>query len=856
MLRKPPRRSLEGLAFGEWNSTDRSRASDGRSRRFLLQLLLAIVLLSSILRPCFLLGQNPVLTYHADPARSGLYPTETLLTPANVNSTQFGRLFSYAVDGFVAGQPLYVSNVAIPGLGTHNVVYITTQHDSVYAFDADNLGSGTPLWHVSFINPSAGVTSVPMSEQLCFETGFSEIGIMGTPVINQTTGSSGATGTLYVVAKTKEVSGSTTNYIFRLHALDITTGLEQFGGPVVISASLTAPNGNIDTFPLPKQYQRPALLLQGGIVYIGFGSNGCDFNAWGWLFAMDSGIVSGTLQQLAFFNADPNQPYGASMWMSGSGPAGDGAGNVFLSTANGTFDFSTGGPDLGDSILKLSYTGGVLGLEDYFTPSDQENMAAHDLDLGSGGVMLLPPQPGPNPNLLVQAGKTGTIYLVNRDAPMGEYNETGNANVQFLTNALGHVYSTPTYWNNVVYFTALNDVVKGFTLNNGLLSNIPSMISNRVYSGGIPLISANGSTNGILWAVFNTAQPTLYAFDGASLLELYSSEQRPRDVLGLAAHFVTPIVANGKVYVGTQTQLVAYGLRPFLTPTAGNNQSGTVGTVLPVALSVQAVNSSGAGVPGVVVNFSDGGRGGTFSNPTGTTDSTGTATTSYTLPKRAQSFTIKATASGYLVGSFAELAVVGPPAAIVVVSGIKQTGTAGSPLPAPIAVRIKDQYNNSLPGLPVSFIDGGVGGTFSTNPVNTDATGTATVSYTLPTRARSVIVNASYSTLQVLLPEKGVAGSPASQKLVSGNNQTGAPNTQLTKPLIVDVMDTYGNPVSGVSVGFSDGSAGGVFSVNPVITGSNGQASVTYTTPSVTGSVSVTASVSGINSVTFQETVQ
>src|SRR5580700_3306532 len=826
---------------------------------FLRMLCPALVLLAAALQPLSSSGQAPVLTYHGDATRSGLYDNETLLTPANVNSTQFGKLFSYPVDGIVDGQPLYVPNVSISGT-THNVVFVTTQHDSVFAFDADNPGSGTPLWQVSFINPSAGVTTVPSTEQGCTFTGFTEIGIMGTPVINLTTGSNGNTGTLYVVAKTKEVSGSTTNYFSRLHALDITTGLEQFGGPVVISASIVAPDGNTVTFNPLLQFQRPALLLQNDVVYVAYGSNGCDITATGWLFAMDSGISSGVLQQLAVMDMAPDQAWGDSIWMAGGGPAGDGNGNVFLATANGIFDFSTGGADIGDSILEFSYAGGTLNLEDYFTPYNQGYMADNDKDLGSGGVMLLPTQAGPYPNLLVQSGKLGTIYLVDRDpGNMGRYNPTSNSCLQSLTGALGPLFSTPTYWNNTVYFTAFNDYVKGFSLNNGMLSTSPTVATNRTYSGSASFISANGSTNGILWAVFDPKAPTLYAFDATSLISLYNSgENSSRDTLGTVVHFVPPMVANGKLYIGTGStssanKLIAYGLLAYLTPTAGNHQTGTVGTILPVTLSVLAVYIQETGVPNVTVKFS-GGAGGTFSNSSSVTDSTGTVYTSYTLPKKAQTLTLSATATGYLTTSLTEVAAPAAPSTMVTVSGVNQTGTAGSPLPAPILVRLKDQYGNGVPGLPVTFSGPG---TFSANPVTTDSTGSASVSYTLPRKAEIVFVTASYSTLPPLhIKEQGVAGNPTTQTLVSGNNQTAPPNTQLTSPLVVEVSDMYGNPVTGASVSFSDNGAGGMFSADPVITGSNGQASVNYTTSSQPGAVSITASGNSVNSVMFTETVQ
>lgn len=700
--------------------------------------------------PLFSAAQTPVLTYHGDNSRSGAVTSETLLTPANVNSKQFGKLFPpYTVDGFIVGQPLYLPNVQIPASGVHNVVYVATQHDSVFAFDADNPGSGAPLWQTSFINPANGVTTVPISVQGCKNTGYTEVGIMGTPVIDT------VTGTLYVVAKTL-VSGSA---VFQLHALDVTTGLDKFGGPTTISGSVLSTSGNTVTFnPLP-QFQRPALLLNNGVLEIGFGSNGCDLNAQGWLLAYDSGVSSGMLQQLAVFNASPNTTYGASIWQSGIGPAADSEGNVFFATANGTFDFYTGGPDLGDSVLKMSYSSGTLGVEDYFTPYNQSVMAAKDLDLGSGGVLLLPTQPGSDPNLLVAGGKTGTIYLVDRDN-LGQYNSGSNQNLQTLAGAVGPIYSSPVYWNNTVYYAANNDLIKGFglSLNNlgwSALSTTPTITSAiKVAAAGVPAISSNGLSSGILWVPLNPSNPYLAAYDATTLLQLYNSSQvSGRDTLGGVAHFVTPLIANGKVYVGTKTQLVAYGIFPFLSTTGGNRQSGIVGTTLPVPLSVQAVNSSGIGVAGVGVSFSDGGKGGTFNPQNATTDNTGTATTVYTLPAKPQSLTITALASGYLQTSFSATAVVGPPTGIGPVSGQNQYGPAGTQLPNPIVVRLRDHNNNSVPGLPVSFSDSGAGGSFSANPVTTGANGQASVFYTLPPVAKKVTITASYSTLKVNITE-------------------------------------------------------------------------------------------------------
>ncbi|HTS09748.1 MAG TPA: hypothetical protein VMP68_29550, partial [Candidatus Eisenbacteria bacterium] len=351
-------------------------------------------------------------TYHNDNLRTGVNNGETVLTSANVNSAQFGKLFSYALDGIAFASPLYVANVNIPQNGYHNVVYVATENDSVYAFDADGR-SATPLWHVSFLK--SGVTPVP-----CADVGEcgdipDQIGITGTPVIDQ------SSGTLYVVAKTEEG----TQYVQRLHALDITTGAEKFGGPVVLQGSTPGSGdgtsgGNVSFDPLHEN-QRPALLLSNGVVYVGFASHG-DNHPWhGWVL----GYSAATLQQVLVYNVTPNG-YGGGIWQGGGGLAGDADGNIYFTTGNGTFDVNTGGTDYGDSVEKLTAAGKV---PDYFTPHDQSNMEANDLDLGAGGPVLLIDQTGgPYPHLLVSAGKTGTIYVINRDS-MGGYSPNGDGQI-------------------------------------------------------------------------------------------------------------------------------------------------------------------------------------------------------------------------------------------------------------------------------------------------------------------------------------------------------------------------------------------------------------------------------------------
>ena len=503
-------------------------------------------------------------TFHNDTARTGQDLNETVLTPSNVNSSTFGKLFSYDLDGMTFASPLYLANVNIPGKGYHNVVYVATEHDSVYAFDADGLSS-TPLWQVSFINPAAGVTTVPAADT--GETGDipNEIGITGTPVIDP------ATGTLYVVAKTKEVSGGTTTYVQRLHALDITTGAEKLGGPVVIQATVPGTGNGSSGGQLPfsplHENQRPALLLSNGVVYLGFSSHGDVEPFHGWLLGYDAT----TLQQVLVFNSAPNGDHGG-IWMNGDGPAVDASGNLYFITGDGTLDADTGGNDYGDSFVKLSTSGTV---QDYFSPSVQSTLDANDLDLGSGGVLLLPDQSGSHAHEMVSAGKNGTIYLVDRDN-MGGFDSSSDHVVQELVNVFttvtgieGGNFSSPVYFNGSVYFSPVQDHIQAFGLSNGLLTTSPTSKTATVFNsrGGTLSISANGSSNGILWAVESTGSTTpgiLHAYDASKLsTELYNSGQAgTRDTLDVWLKFTLPVVANGKVFVSGVNQLTVYGLLP------------------------------------------------------------------------------------------------------------------------------------------------------------------------------------------------------------------------------------------------------------------------------------------------------
>jgi len=393
-------------------------------------------------------------THHNDIARTGQNLREFALSPATVNQTQFGMIFSCGVDGFVYAQPLYVANLAIPGQGTHNVVFVATEHDSVFAFDGDNT-TCSQLWMTSFIDPSAGITTVPSDDVQDFSID-PEIGITGTPVIDP------QSGTLYVVAKTKE-NGS---YFQRLHALDITTGAEKFSGPVVIQASLPGVGDGNDGENVPfdplRQNQRAALLLANGVVYIAFASYGDAKPYHGWVL----GYNAATLQQVAVFNDTPNGSNGG-IWQSGEGPSADASGNIFVISGNGTFDADVGGIDFGDSFLKLSTNGGGLTLVDFFTPFNQAFLNSNDLDLGSTGTLLLPDQTGTaHPHLVLGAGKDGNAYLVDRDN-MGHFRSTDNSQIVQTIAISGSIYGTPASWQNNIYFLPHNDRLKAFQLSGG-----------------------------------------------------------------------------------------------------------------------------------------------------------------------------------------------------------------------------------------------------------------------------------------------------------------------------------------------------------------------------------------------------
>lgn len=506
-------------------------------------------------------AQVNVTTFRNDNSRTGQNLAETKLTLANVNVDKFGKLFSQTVDGAVYAQPLYLSSVKVPGKGIHNIIVVVTEHDTLYAFDADsNTGvNAAPLWTRSFLRADKGITTVSSNDVSCDDL-TPEIGITGTPVIDA------STKTIYLVSKAKNTT--TGKYMQRLHALNAANGGDKFGSPRIIQAKVAgsgdgSSNGFI-MFDPQREHQRSGLLLQNGAVYIAWASH-CDVSPYhAWVMSYDAK----TLTQTGVWNSTPNGGLGG-VWQAGGAPAADSLA-VYMATGNGTFTVDEGGKDYGDSIVKLGPpSANALPILDYFTPFNEASLNGADADLGSGGVLLLPDQTGPHAHLLVQSGKEGTVYLINRDN-MGKFNSSNNSQiVQSLTTAVGGMFSTPAFWNNNIYFGGANDNLQAFTFNTstGLISTSSSSESSLRYGwpGSVPSISASGNSNAIVWTVQTDAGSglaVLHAYDATNLSkELYNSSlNSSRDSAGPRIKFSAVTIANGKVIVPASGKITVYGL--------------------------------------------------------------------------------------------------------------------------------------------------------------------------------------------------------------------------------------------------------------------------------------------------------
>ena len=505
--------------------------------------------------PCAV--SQSVLTYHNNNARTGLNSAEATLTLSNVNSSSFGKLFTLTVDGLVDGQPLYLSAVPIAGGGTHNLLIVVTENDSVYAFDAD---TGSAIWHTRTLK--SGET--PSDDRGCSQV-EPQIGITSTPVISRPKGSNGV---IYTVAMSKDASS---NYHQRLHALDAATGDELYKGPVDIEAKYPgtgdSSSGGYVVFE-PGQYKERSPLLQvGNTIYLSWASH-CDIRPYtGWVM----GYNATTLTQTTVLNLTPNGNEGA-IWGSGAGLTADGSGNIFFLDANGTFDTSltsAGLPssgDYGNAFIRLATKGG-LAVADYFEMDNGVSESDSDTDLGSGGALLLPAMKdssGTTWDLSAGAGKDSNLYIVNRNS-MGKFNPNSNKIYQELQGALpGGIWSMPAFFNGRLYFGPVGQPILEFQFKNAKLSSAPVAKTTNAfgYPGATSSISCHSGSNAILWAAENTNPAVLHAYNANTLVEIYNTNQAAngRDQFGAGNKFVTPLIVNGKVYVGTTTGVGAFGL--------------------------------------------------------------------------------------------------------------------------------------------------------------------------------------------------------------------------------------------------------------------------------------------------------
>jgi uncharacterized protein (TIGR03382 family) len=530
---------------------------------------------------------EPVLTQHNDVARTGAYLTETTLNTSNVASATFGKLFSRPVDDEIYAQPLYVPDVTLPGAGVHDVVYVATVADSVYAFDADDPDSSAPLWHTSLLDPGGVPPSDPDISAVCgddYSDFTKNFGIVGTPVIDPTA------GILYVVGRSKLPDGT---FNQKLHALDITTGAEQLGGPVLIqpSSAGTGDGSTTDVFNPLMENQRPGLLLSQGMIYIAWASHDDCVPYHGWVEAFDAQ----TLQVAGVFNDTPDGQEGG-IWMGGVGPSADANGNVFLSTGNGTTDAT----DYSSSILKFSPT---LQLESFFTPWNYAMLNMNDLDLAASGVLLIP-----GTNLAIGGGKSGVFYVVNQSSLGGLSAQQNDSQiVQSFLVGNNEILSGPVFYNGptgaFLYVWMEYGNLKAYPFDPGLglfdTSNVQEgTIMVPCFPGAQLSLSANGTTPGtaILWALFPLAvngPGMLRAFDATHVTtELWNSEENStRDSLGQFAKFAAPTIANGRVYVPTfSRELAVYGTLP---PTITQQPAGqTLFAGQPLSLSVGATGAS------------------------------------------------------------------------------------------------------------------------------------------------------------------------------------------------------------------------------------------------------------------------
>lgn len=770
------------------------------ARNALQPLLVVAFCLSS------LSAQTNVLTYRNDNMRTAQNLTESVLTPTNVKQATFGKLLNLPVDGKVDAQPLVASGLTIPGQGVHDVVFAVTEHDSTYAFDAN---TGAVLWQVSALQ--AG--EIPSDNRGCGQV-TPEIGITATPVIDL---NAGPHGTIYLVAMSKTSTGSV--YHQRLHALDLTTGAEQFNGPVDIQATYpgTGDNSSNGTVVFdPKQYKdRTALLLVNGVVYTSWASH-CDIRPYtGWTI----GYNQNTLAQTGVFNFTPNGNE-AAIWGAGGGAAADSSGNLYFDLGNGTFDttLTAGGfpnrGDFGNSFVKLAPSNGTLSAVDYWTMFNTVSESNADTDLGSGGVMLLPDvldAQGNVRHLGTGAGKDRNVYVFDRDN-MGKFNPNSNGNIyqQLVTVLSGSEFASPAYFNGYVYYGSVGDVIRAFKVTAAVLSSTPAFTSQTSfgYPGTSPSVSASGNANGILWAVQNSSPAVLHAYDANDLVtEFYNSSQAgTRDQFGPGNKFITPTIANGKVFVGTQNSVAVFG---------------NIGATLTNLSPATGVQGSSVNITLTGTNFASGatvavsGSGVTASNVSVVSSTQITATltilASAATGPRSVSITEAAKTSNSLTFS-----VTGSAQAPTLTSVSPNSGTRGS------TVNVTLTGTNFTSGATVAVSGSGVTASNVSVVSATQIKATLTIAAGAPTGGYNLSVSTAAGTSNTASFTVNASGSVPTITSLSPNSGTAGTSVQLT------ITGTNFTPQAGVRL------AGLGAAVRNLVVVSSTQINVTFVLKSTT----------------------
>ena len=795
----------------------------------------SLCLLLSVVPP--LSAQVAITTYHNDVSRTGANLGETVLNSSNVNSTSFGKVFSRAVDGQIYAQPLYLPNVQIPGQGTHNVIYVCTEHNSVYAFDADSPRLATPLWKIN-LGTSVLSANINVTRDL-----LPEVGITGSPVIDS------SSGTLYVVAETYENSQA----VFRLHALDVTTGAEKFNGPVVIQGSVAGVGvgsvGGMLAFNPVIHWQRPGLLLSNGNVYIGFGGHEDQEPYHGWLFAYSAA----TLQRVAIRCLSPDSS-ASGVWQGGVGLAADSSGYIYTQAGQGPFDANTGGRDFGDSVLKLAATD--LSVVDSFTPSNQALLDSTDADFGSSGPVLIP-----GSTLGVSTGKDGKVVVWNR-ANLGQYHNTDHVVQEWqgtqslAATGAGGFFAGNLFYNSTLFVWGRKDTLKAYAFNGSTFNTTPitgTIVLPDGYSNEPAMsLSSNGTVPGspILWAAYsanggadgNAYAGMLRAFDASNVSrELWNSNQVPnRDSSGSWAKWSPPTIVTGHVYLATfDGSLNVYGL---LAPPGSGLLTGSSDASTSVNLTSEggidwehwgdgSLNRK-AGVTPQLTNYTVVGSG---------------APQSYNNDVRAIAWSDGTPTSAstnnhngvYLTGTGRGFTITAPADTMtrtltVHVGGWNSAGT----LTAHLSDASAADFQNTTVAAP---------GQFSQNYTLTYKAAGAGQILTVTWKMTSGTGNIALS--GAALGTTTVSG-PASIVASGGTPQSTLVNTTFATPLQATVKDASNNPMSSVAVTFAAPSSGpsGTFSGSPtVLTNASGVATApAFTANSSAGAYMVTASVSGV----------